>query len=182
MITTRIAEPYDLSRLMAFDSFPGDRIAEIVERRMLVAELDDLVVGYVAWQQGGCIGKDYVNKLVVDDEYRRRGIAQALISALNTVLSGRVFISIGARNVPALTLLQLTGWTPAGEILGLLTVGRNGDVLSSRYVAGNVNRTGVDRRRLNVSAPHVRMKDTGGALRILGTGSESLELEIRRRG
>jgi len=39
MITTRIAEPYDLSRLMAFDSFPGDRIAEIVERRMLVAEL-----------------------------------------------------------------------------------------------------------------------------------------------
>lgn len=120
MVITRIAEPYDLSRLMAFDSFPGDRIAEIVERRMLVAEIGDVVVGYVAWQQGGCIGKDYVNKLVVDGEYRRRGIAQALVSALNTVLSGRVFISIGERNIPALTLLQLTGWTPAGQILGLL--------------------------------------------------------------
>lgn len=120
MIAIRIAEPYDLSRLMAFDSFPGDRIAEIVERRMLVAEIGDVVVGYVAWQQGGCIGKDYVNKLVVDDAHRRRGIAQALMRTLNTVLSGRVFISIGARNVAAVSFLQRTGWTPAGQILGLL--------------------------------------------------------------
>lgn len=120
MIAIRIAEPYDLTKLMTFDSFPGDRIAEIVERRMLVAEIDDVVVGYVAWQQGGCIGKDYVNKLVVDDTHRRRGIARALIGALNAVLSGRVFISIGARNVSAVSLLQNTGWTPAGQILGLL--------------------------------------------------------------
>ncbi len=120
MITTRIAEPYDLSPIMAFDSFPGDRIAEIVERRMLVAEICGVVVGYVAWQQGGCIGKDYVNKLVVDDAHRRRGIAQSLMVALNTVLSGRIFISIGARNTAGVSLLQRTGWTPAGQILGLL--------------------------------------------------------------
>jgi hypothetical protein len=50
MATIRLAEPYDLSRLMQFDSFPGDRIAEIVEKRMLVAEIDSIVVGYVAWQ------------------------------------------------------------------------------------------------------------------------------------
>ncbi len=120
MITTRIAEPYDLSPIMAFDSFPGDRIAEIVERRMLVAETNDVVVGYVAWQQGGCIGKDYVNKLVVDDAHRRRGIAQALMGALNTVLSGRVFISIGAQNAPGVSFLRQAGWTPAGHVLGLL--------------------------------------------------------------
>ena len=120
MITLRIAEPYDLSRIMTFDSFPGDRIAEIVERRMLVAEIDGLVVAYVAWQQGGCIGKDYVNKLVVADEYRRRGIAQKLVSALDTVLSGRVFISTGARNVAAIGLLEGTGWAAAGQITGLL--------------------------------------------------------------
>ena len=53
VVAIRIAEPYDLTRLMAFDSFPGDRIAEIVERRMSVAEIGELVVGYVAWQQGG---------------------------------------------------------------------------------------------------------------------------------
>lgn len=120
MITTRIAEPYDLSPIMAFDSFPGDRIAEIVERRMLVAELNDVVVGYVAWQRGGCVGKDYVNKLVIDKAHRRRGIARTLIGALNTALSGRVFISIGANNVAGVSLLHRTGWTPAGQILGLL--------------------------------------------------------------
>jgi hypothetical protein len=48
MITTRIAEPYGLSSIMVFDSFPEDRIAEIVDRRMLVAEIDGSVVAYVA--------------------------------------------------------------------------------------------------------------------------------------
>jgi GNAT superfamily N-acetyltransferase len=120
MIAIRIAEPYDLSPIMTFDSFPGDRIAEIVDRRMLVAEIDGAVVGYVAWQQGGCIGKDYVNKLVIDDRYRRRGIAQQLIGALNTVLTGRVFISTGAYNDAAVALLQGTGWAAAGQIVGLL--------------------------------------------------------------
>ncbi|MEG3166477.1 GNAT family N-acetyltransferase [Sphingomonas sp. PB2P19] len=120
MTVIRIAEPYDLSRLMTFDPFPGDRIAEIVERRMLVAEVENVVVGYVAWQRGGCVGKDYVNKLVVDDAYRRSGIAQLLIGALNTVLTGRVFISTGALNGAAITLLRRTGWVAAGEICGLL--------------------------------------------------------------
>jgi GNAT superfamily N-acetyltransferase len=120
MITTRIAEPYDLSSIMFFDSFPGDRIAEIVDRRMLVAEIDGSVVAYVAWQHGGCIGKDYVNKLVVNDEYRRRGIAQLLVGALNMVLSGRIFISTNAHNAAAVALLEGTGWTAAGQIVGLL--------------------------------------------------------------
>ena len=120
MTAIRFAEPYDLSRIMTFDSFPGDRIAEIVDRRMLVAEIDNVVVGYVAWQHRSCLGKDYVNKLNVDDQYRRRGIAQALVSALNTVLRGRVFISTGVSNAAARSLLERTGWTPAGQIVGLL--------------------------------------------------------------
>lgn len=119
MTTVRLAEPYDLSRLMEFDSFPGDRIAEIVEKRMLVAEIDNSVVGYVAWQHGRCVGRDYVNKLVVDDDHRRRGIARALIAALNTSLSGRVFISTGADNRAAMSLLKGTGWSAAGQIVGL---------------------------------------------------------------
>jgi ribosomal protein S18 acetylase RimI-like enzyme len=119
MTIIRLAEPYDLSQLMEFDSFPGDRIAEIVEKRMLVAEIAHSVVGYVAWQHGGCVGRDYVNKLVVDDDYRRRGIAKALIDALNTTLRGRVFISTGANNRAAMSLLKGTGWVAAGQIVGL---------------------------------------------------------------
>lgn len=119
MTAIRAAEPHDLSRLMAFDSFPGDRIAEIVEQRMLVAEVDDVIAGYVAWQTGGCIGMDYVNKLVVDPDYRRHGIAQSLIAELNSILNGRVFISTGADNSAAIGLLRLTNWQPAGQIVGL---------------------------------------------------------------
>ncbi|WP_244186999.1 GNAT family N-acetyltransferase [Sphingomonas faeni] len=104
---------------MAFDSFPGDRIAEIVERRMLVAEVDGVIAGYIAWQTGGCIGMDYVNKLVVDPDYRRHGIAQSLIAELNSILNGRVFISTGADNSAAVGLLRLTNWQPAGQIVGL---------------------------------------------------------------
>ena len=116
----RPAEPHDLSRIITFDAFPGDRIIEIVDRRMLVFEIEELVVGYIAWQQGGCLGMDYVNKLVVANAYRRLGVAQKLVGALHTALEGRIFISAGARNTAAVTLLNGTGWTFAGQLTGLL--------------------------------------------------------------
>ena len=123
MTAIRAAEPYDLSRLMAFDSFPGERIAEIVDRRMLVAEVDGIIAGYIAWQTAGCIGMDYVNKLVVDPHYRRQSIAQSLIRALNSALTGRVFISTGEDNLAAIRLLAVTEWRPAGQIVGLRPAG-----------------------------------------------------------
>ncbi len=123
MTRVRAAEPADLARIIPFDPFPGDRIIEIVERRMLVAELSDRLAGYVAWQHRGCIGKDYVNKLVVDQGFRRRGVAKALLAGLEITLRGRVFISTAADNAPARMLLRDNGWTHAGEILGLLPSG-----------------------------------------------------------
>lgn len=120
MQNTRLAEPIDLAAVMAFDAFPGDRIVEILERRMLVVEVDDRIQGYASWQNKGCIGKDYVNKLIVNEAYRRRGLAKRLIDALNTVLSGRVFISAPANNVAAIELLQVSQWTYGGNIVGIL--------------------------------------------------------------
>lgn len=72
------------------------------------------------WQKNGCIGKDYVNKLVVKEAYRRQGLAKRLIASLNTVLFGRVFISTPGRNHAAVQLLESTNWKRAGEIVGLL--------------------------------------------------------------
>ena len=119
----RFAEPIDLTTIMAFDAFPGDRIVEIVERRMLVIEIDGRVEAYAAWQKNGCIGKDYVNKLVVNHALRRRGLAKELIVALDTALEGRVFISAPAGNVAAVGLLRSMQWTKGGEIVGLLPLG-----------------------------------------------------------
>lgn len=42
------------------------------------------------------------------------------MGTLNTVLSGRVFISTGAHNVAGVSFLDRMGWTPAGQISGLL--------------------------------------------------------------
>jgi len=119
MVQIREAEPRDVASLMSFDLFSGDRVSEVVDRRMLVAETDGGLVGYIAWQHGGCIGKDYVNKLVVRDDCRRLGIATGLLNGLSMKLRGRVFISAGSSNGAAIALLQANGWLRAGEITGL---------------------------------------------------------------
>lgn len=120
MPIVRPAEPHDMPRIMHFDSFPGDRIIEIIDRRMLVIEAEGSVEGYVSWQASGCIGKDYINKLVVEDGSRRRGFAKTLLDQIRTVLSGRVFISTPIGNQAALRLLETSQWIKAGEIIGLL--------------------------------------------------------------
>ena len=119
MVQIREAEPRDVASLMSFDLFSGDRVSEVVDRRMLVAETDGGLVGYIAWQHGGCIGKDYVNKLVVRDNCRRLGIATGLLDGLSMKLRGRVYISAGSSNCAAIALLQANGWMRAGEITGL---------------------------------------------------------------
>ncbi|TPG14664.1 N-acetyltransferase [Sphingomonas koreensis] len=120
MTMIRQAEPSDLPQIMLFDLLPGDRITEIVERRMLVAEQNGVVQGYVSWQMKSCIGLDYVNKLVVSPAHRRRGIGKQIMKSMSSALTGRVFISTNASNEAAMTLIESTDWTKAGELLGLL--------------------------------------------------------------
>lgn len=137
MLKTRFAEPVDLAAIIAFDAFPGDRIVEIVERRMLAIEVDGRVQGYASWQKNGCIGKDYVNKLVVNGASRRQGLAKQLIAALDTALTGRVFISAPAGNLAAIRLLEDTHWIRAGEITGLLPSGE-AEVFFYRDLSGEL--------------------------------------------
>jgi len=120
MLNVRLAEPVDLASVIKFDAFPGDRVIEIIDHRMLVIDVDGETQGYASWQKNGCIGMDYVNKLVVSDAYRRRGLAKYLIGGLSTVLHGRIFISASSSNTAAIRLLHGTMWTRAGEIIGLL--------------------------------------------------------------
>lgn len=79
MLNVRLAEPVDLASVIKFDAFPSDRVIEIIDHRMLVIDVDGETQGYASWQKNGCIGMDYVNKLVVSDAYRRRGLAKYLI-------------------------------------------------------------------------------------------------------
>lgn len=108
MLNVRLAEPVDLASVIKFDAFPGDRVIEIMDRRMLVIEVDGKTQGYASWQKNGCIGMDYVNKLVVSDTYRRRDLAKYLIGELNTVLQGRLFICASISNMAVIQLLNDT--------------------------------------------------------------------------
>jgi ribosomal protein S18 acetylase RimI-like enzyme len=119
----RRAAPEDASTLLALWSAAGsspsvtDTVADVrqaiehTEGSVLVAELDGRVVGSLIATWDGWRGNMY--RLAVLPEYRRRGIAAALVREGEAELRGR-----GARRVSAVVLVDedhATGfWTSAG--------------------------------------------------------------------
>ena len=107
----RQAETGDLTAVEVFDPFLGDRAREIAEARMLVAEVESELAGYVSWQPKGFIGRDFIAYLCVLDRYRRQHIARALICRAVAIIGpGRVYISTESGNTAMLTLLERSGW------------------------------------------------------------------------
>jgi len=120
----RTATPVDGQAIAAFDCFGGDRPAAIEAGRCLVAEMDGRLAGYVVFQRRALIGRDFVEFLVVDESFRRAGVAVALLRAVESRLEGgRLFISTGASNAPMQSLLGKGGWSAAGQIEGVNTDG-----------------------------------------------------------
>jgi len=88
-----------------------DRFERELVPRMIVATLDDALVGYVLYEVLSDVG--YIRNLVSDQRHRRRGIATALMEELR-----RRFVAAGATswclnvkpdNVPAIALYQRFG-------------------------------------------------------------------------
>lgn len=116
----RPANSADLNAIAAFDPFRGDRGDEVAAGRVLVAEIGGRVVGYTTFSRGGFIGRAFVHFLAVAAEHRRRGIALALLRAVEErIAPGRLFISTEEINAPMLQLLSSDGWTPAGCVRGV---------------------------------------------------------------
>jgi GNAT superfamily N-acetyltransferase len=107
----------DHCAIQAFDCFGGNRLAALDEGRCLVAVVDKNIAGFVSYQRGGLIGKDFIEYLVVNEPYRRKNVAVSLLRAAESELApGRLFISTEAENTPMLALLDKEGWTAAGQI------------------------------------------------------------------
>ena len=110
----------DLSAINAFDIFAGNRLLEIADDHMLVAEIDGRVVGYVSWVPRGFVGHDYITHLGVDPAYQRRGIGRTLLRAAEVAIgAGRLFTSTDENNITMLVLLPLEDWQPAGSVAGV---------------------------------------------------------------
>ena len=91
----------------------------VASRRCLVAVARD-VVGYVVTAPRQFFDRDFVELLVVHDDYRRRGIGRALLgAAVDRAGTSRVFSSTNESNVAMRALFTAEGWTLSGRLDGL---------------------------------------------------------------
>ena len=83
----------------------------------LAAVDGDTLVGYIGVQT--VLDEGYINNVAVRPEYRRRGIAAALISLLaeRAQAIGLAFMTLEVResNVPAIALYEKLGFTTVGK-------------------------------------------------------------------
>ena len=101
----------------------AERIAFIHEavagRRCLVAE-GDRIIGYVVTAPGRFFARDFVELLVVHDDFRRRGVGWALLrAAVDRAGTSRVFSSTNESNMAMQCLFASADWTLSGQLSGL---------------------------------------------------------------
>ena len=117
----RVGQLKDLQAIRAFDCFGGDRARDLEDGRCLVAVVQGRVSAYLVFSPRGLIGQHFINFLVVDEPCRRMGVAVGLLRAVEDRLQPcRLFISTGQTNTPMQALLKKDGWTPAGQITGMM--------------------------------------------------------------
>ena len=83
----------------------------------VVALWDDTVIGYIG-SQSTCDGETDVMNVAVHPDYRRKGIAESLISCLITELKNRgshaLLLEVRASNAPAIALYEKLGFLQVG--------------------------------------------------------------------
>ena len=114
-----VAQIAQLEKLCFSDPWSETSIASEFTNRLsdwLVALEEDRVVGYVG-AQTVIDGSDMMN-IAVHPDYRRKGIAQALIEELETCLRNRgskmLLLEVRDSNAPAITLYEKLGFHQVG--------------------------------------------------------------------
>lgn len=92
---------------------------------MLPGERGPAAAGFCAWRQSSSDEAELLN-LAVDPASRRRGVATALLEALDREAKGNLFLEVAEPNHPAIALYEHHGWVRTG-------------VRKGYYGQGNVN-------------------------------------------
>jgi ribosomal protein S18 acetylase RimI-like enzyme len=103
-----------------------DMMALFRGSEILIAERSARIVGF-----GGIRG-NFITWLFVHPEYRRQGVAQALVRALLAQLSGTITLNVATTNVPAYNLYKRLGFTVEREFVGQFN-GHSCPVTKLRY-------------------------------------------------
>lgn len=99
---------------------------------MLLALLADTPAGFCAWRQTAADEAELLN-IGVAREFRRKGVAKALLEELCRVARGPVFLEVAETNQAALSLYAALGWAPVGFRTGYYDNGNlNAIVMKNR--------------------------------------------------
>ncbi len=118
------AGPADLTILLASRILLTSSARQMAIVREAVARGGALVArdacdlaGFVTWDTG-FFDRPFVRLLVVEPEYRRRGVGAALVRAVEAAARsrGELFVSTEAINAPMQALLAKLGYGPSGSI------------------------------------------------------------------
>jgi ribosomal protein S18 acetylase RimI-like enzyme len=77
---------------------------------LLVALLDNSVAGFCSWRQSAPDEAEVLN-IGVGPDFRRRGVASALLNKVAELAHGTIFLEVAQSNSPAIALYRKQGWT-----------------------------------------------------------------------
>lgn len=113
----RIGTTSDIEAVEEMSSFSGSRLSEIIECRLTVVDQDGVAAGFVVESKKGLLGRPYIEYLAVSYLHRRKGLATALINAIESKhIGNRLFISTESDNTVMLNLLKRCGYVQSGKI------------------------------------------------------------------
>ena len=125
--TVRFATLDDVDAVLALDRLsPVGHTRELLltaraqTGEILIAVLNERVVGYIVLHARAFFGRDFVDLLVIDPRYRRQGIGNELLhQAIEHSSTNRIFTSTNESNTPMVELLNRDGWEFSGRLEGM---------------------------------------------------------------
>jgi ribosomal-protein-alanine N-acetyltransferase len=84
---------------------------------LLVALVLNIPVGFCSWRQTAPDEAEILN-LAVDPDFRRRGVASALLNSVSAQARGTIFLEVAEPNRAAIALYEKLGWEHAGMRAG----------------------------------------------------------------